>query len=66
MKHEDAFQTIVNELKHYDLYSVADASGVDISTLYTWIKGKYKARYSNLEKVANVLGFDISVTAIRN
>lgn len=63
--HEDAFETIREELKQYNLKSVADCAGVSISTLYYWLERKGKPRYTTLCKVSKVLGFSLQTRAVK-
>lgn len=57
----EAFNFIKNELRDYDLQSVADTAEVNVQTLEHWLDGKFCPRYTNLVKVANVLGYGITL-----
>lgn len=61
----DAFETVLDELKEYDIPSVADAAGVHQSTLYNWLEGRYKPHYTTLIKVARALDFDVVVNVVK-
>ena len=60
------FEEIKNLLHDYRLQTVANASGVYIATLYFWLDGTTKApRIDTLTKVAEALGYEITLTMAR-
>lgn len=58
---KEAFESLIIELEQYDLKSVADASEVNVQTLYNWINRVHKARYSTMKKVAHALGYGVTL-----
>ena len=61
----DGFDRIRDELRLYQLQLVADEADVNIQTLHNWLNGTHKPRYTNLVKIAEVLGFTINIRARR-
>lgn len=61
MDKSNAFEIIRKELVYYDLKTVADASGLNLQTLYNWVNRKNIARIENLCKVAEVLGYNLII-----
>ena len=59
-KRDQLFELVIQTLEEYELQSVADFSGVHISTLYNWVNRKIVNPHSaTLFNVAEVIGIDI-------
>lgn len=59
-KRDQLFALVIETLDEYELQSVADFSGVHISTLYNWVNHKIVNPHSaTLFNVAEVIGIDI-------
>lgn len=60
------FDQIKQELKGWDIESVADAAGHHKSTLYFWLENKTKNPHINtLIDVAEVLGYEVKLVRQR-
>jgi transcriptional regulator with XRE-family HTH domain len=52
-------ETFIRHLRLYDLKSVSDMSGVHVTTLYNWLRGKNTPNMAKLLKVAPVIGLEL-------
>ena len=54
------FEELKDILQQYNLESVADASGVHWTTLYSWLNGRIKSPYiSTVAKVAEAVNYEL-------
>lgn len=53
------FYDLLAELKSWNIESVAEESGVGMSTIYFWLEGKRVGRLVNVIKVGRTIGLEL-------
>ena len=66
MKKRDAITRLIEQIRtYYDPDAIADAAGIHRNTVRRWLRGAHKPSVQSLYRVADVLGYRVTLTLRR-
>ncbi len=59
----EVFDTLINELQHYNVEEVAEVANVSASCIYAWLEGRTKSPLiKNVVAVAETIGLEVTIS----